>query len=226
LDYALTLAWRRRRTSLRLDPSQHTNAKLQTVAANLAAAGTSTVQRSPYSSPAGCPPHSARSNPGAPWRPCRMRLSSARCTTGKSRDGVTRLRSRARRLGARVSREVWSALSLSTLKIGPGYREAPPTPSRGSTVFGRGSYAEALRIGAILGKETVGGALLVGAAVAALVWANSPWVRATSPSGTTKSVMSRGIWGSVLEFGPQTGSWRSSSFSSGSSSNVNLSPET
>ncbi|MDQ0863847.1 Na+/H+ antiporter NhaA [Arthrobacter globiformis] len=52
----------------------------------------------------------------------------------------------------------------------------PPStsPRGGSTVFGRGSYAEALRIGAILRKETVGGALLVVAAVVALFWANSP----------------------------------------------------
>lgn len=49
----------------------------------------------------------------------------------------------------------------------------PPSPTR-STIFGRGSYAEALRIGEILRKETVGGALLVAAAVIALVWANSP----------------------------------------------------
>jgi NhaA family Na+:H+ antiporter len=42
------------------------------------------------------------------------------------------------------------------------------------TIFGRGSYAEALRIGEILRKETVGGALLVVAAVLALIWANSP----------------------------------------------------
>ena len=52
----------------------------------------------------------------------------------------------------------------------------PPStsPRGGSIVFGHGSYAEALRIGAILRKETVGGALLVAAAVVALVWANSP----------------------------------------------------
>ncbi|MFF1881219.1 Na+/H+ antiporter NhaA [Pseudarthrobacter sp. NPDC058196] len=54
----------------------------------------------------------------------------------------------------------------------------PPVPNRstpqGSTVFSRGSYAEALRIGEILRKETVGGALLVIAAVIALLWANSP----------------------------------------------------
>ncbi|MDQ0823240.1 NhaA family Na+:H+ antiporter [Arthrobacter sp. V4I6] len=49
----------------------------------------------------------------------------------------------------------------------------PPVPPR-NTVFGRGSYAESLRIGEILRKETVGGALLVGAAVIALIWANSP----------------------------------------------------
>jgi Na+:H+ antiporter, NhaA family len=49
----------------------------------------------------------------------------------------------------------------------------PPNPTR-STIFGRGSYAESLRIGEILRKETVGGALLVAAAIIALVWANSP----------------------------------------------------
>ena len=48
-----------------------------------------------------------------------------------------------------------------------------PIPPR-ITIFGRGSYAESLRIGEILRKETVGGALLVAAAVIALVWANSP----------------------------------------------------
>lgn len=41
-------------------------------------------------------------------------------------------------------------------------------------LIGRGSYLEALRIGEILRKETVGGALLVIAAVIALIWANSP----------------------------------------------------
>jgi NhaA family Na+:H+ antiporter len=41
-------------------------------------------------------------------------------------------------------------------------------------VLSRGRYSEALRIGEILRKETVGGTLLVIAAVAAIVWANSP----------------------------------------------------
>src|SRR5262245_46218302 len=42
-------------------------------------------------------------------------------------------------------------------------------------LFGRGSWPEARRIGDILRTETVGGLLLAAAAVAALVWANSPW---------------------------------------------------
>jgi NhaA family Na+:H+ antiporter len=42
-------------------------------------------------------------------------------------------------------------------------------------LFGRGSWSEAARLADILRRETVGGALLVAAAVAALVWANSPW---------------------------------------------------
>jgi NhaA family Na+:H+ antiporter len=42
-------------------------------------------------------------------------------------------------------------------------------------LFGRGSYAEATRIAAVLRKETVGGALLLAGTVLALAWANSPW---------------------------------------------------
>lgn len=57
-----------------------------------------------------------------------------------------------------------------SLPPGPTPSSAPPR----FTVFGRGSYAESLRIGEILRKETVGGALLVAAAVIALIWANSP----------------------------------------------------
>ena len=43
---------------------------------------------------------------------------------------------------------------------------------------GTGSRLEALRIGDILRAETVGGLLLLGAALTALVWANSPWADA------------------------------------------------
>lgn len=40
--------------------------------------------------------------------------------------------------------------------------------------LGRTNYAEVLRVGAILRKETVGGILLVIAAAVAIIWANSP----------------------------------------------------
>jgi len=47
-----------------------------------------------------------------------------------------------------------------------------PEPTR---LLSRGSWPETARIAHVLRKETVGGALLLAAAVAALVWANSPW---------------------------------------------------
>ncbi|HEX7536447.1 MAG TPA: Na+/H+ antiporter NhaA [Dermatophilaceae bacterium] len=48
----------------------------------------------------------------------------------------------------------------------------PPGPLR---LLARGSWPETARIADVLRRETVGGALLLAAAVAALVWANSPW---------------------------------------------------
>ena len=45
-------------------------------------------------------------------------------------------------------------------------------------LFRRGSWPEVHRIGEILRQETIGGALLLAAAVVALVWANSPWAPA------------------------------------------------
>jgi NhaA family Na+:H+ antiporter len=45
----------------------------------------------------------------------------------------------------------------------------------GRPLFGPGSPLEVRRISDILRAETVGGALLVGAAAVALIWANSPW---------------------------------------------------
>jgi len=42
-------------------------------------------------------------------------------------------------------------------------------------LFGHGTFLEVTRIGAILRRETVGGALLLLATVLALGWANSPW---------------------------------------------------
>ncbi|GAA4168690.1 Na+/H+ antiporter NhaA [Gryllotalpicola koreensis] len=53
---------------------------------------------------------------------------------------------------------------------------SPPPSDRHARLFPfRASPREASRIGSILRKETVGGALLVGAVVVALIWANSPW---------------------------------------------------
>ncbi|MFG3441574.1 Na+/H+ antiporter NhaA [Nonomuraea sp. NPDC047897] len=47
---------------------------------------------------------------------------------------------------------------------------------RGSPgLFGRVSWEEARRVADILRKETIGGALLLGGAVVAMAWANSPW---------------------------------------------------
>ncbi len=46
---------------------------------------------------------------------------------------------------------------------------------RRSRLFPRGSWSETARINEILRRETVGGGLLLAAAVIALVWANSPW---------------------------------------------------
>ena len=47
--------------------------------------------------------------------------------------------------------------------------------TRSHRLFGRGSWPEASRIAEVLRTETTGGLLLVGAAVIALIWANSPW---------------------------------------------------
>ncbi|MFI5937920.1 Na+/H+ antiporter NhaA [Actinoplanes sp. NPDC051494] len=51
----------------------------------------------------------------------------------------------------------------------------PGKSFRPSSLFGRGSWPEVRRVGDILRAETVGGALLLSAAVLALIWANSPW---------------------------------------------------
>jgi Na+/H+ antiporter NhaA len=48
-------------------------------------------------------------------------------------------------------------------------------PRRSSRLFEPGSWGEVRRVGAILREETLGGVLLLAAAVVAPVWANSPW---------------------------------------------------
>ena len=50
-----------------------------------------------------------------------------------------------------------------------------PSPSGRARLLSRGSWAETSRVTGLLRQETVGGALLLVAAVVALVWANSPW---------------------------------------------------
>lgn len=52
---------------------------------------------------------------------------------------------------------------------------ASGTVRRLTHLFARGSWSETSRITDILRKETVGGVLLLAAALVALVWANSPW---------------------------------------------------
>src|SRR5664279_2858019 len=49
------------------------------------------------------------------------------------------------------------------------------TPAPVARAFARGSRRELRRVAELLRTETVGGFVLVGAAVIALVWANSPW---------------------------------------------------
>jgi NhaA family Na+:H+ antiporter len=59
------------------------------------------------------------------------------------------------------------------------------TPT-GRNLFGRGSWPEVRRIADILRTETVGGGLLLGAAVLALAWANSPWSDAYRDLGNVR----------------------------------------
>ncbi len=51
----------------------------------------------------------------------------------------------------------------------------PGGPRRTERIFGRLSGAESSDLAGVLRNETIGGALMLGAAVVALVWANSPW---------------------------------------------------
>ncbi|MFI6743189.1 Na+/H+ antiporter NhaA [Nonomuraea sp. NPDC050451] len=51
------------------------------------------------------------------------------------------------------------------------------TATRAVRLFNRSTWPEARRVADILRKETIGGALLLAAALAALIWANSPWAQ-------------------------------------------------
>ncbi|MGI5290710.1 Na+/H+ antiporter NhaA [Nonomuraea polychroma] len=61
------------------------------------------------------------------------------------------------------------------------------TPTRAVRLFNRSTWPEARRIADILRKETIGGALLLAAALAALIWANSPWSQAYEDLRTIKA---------------------------------------
>ncbi|MFG2444986.1 Na+/H+ antiporter NhaA [Nocardia fluminea] len=52
------------------------------------------------------------------------------------------------------------------------------TPPTRRTVLTRGSWPESRRIASVLRRETVGGVLLIVAAIVALIWANTPWASA------------------------------------------------
>jgi NhaA family Na+:H+ antiporter len=55
-----------------------------------------------------------------------------------------------------------------------------PSQSKATKLLSRGTWREASYVADLLRTETVGGAILLIAAVAALVWANSPWREAYS----------------------------------------------
>ena len=62
-------------------------------------------------------------------------------------------------------------------------------------LFDRGSWAEVSRIADILRTETIGGVLLLAAAVIALVWANSPWDESYQAlAGLTVGGLSLSAW--------------------------------
>ncbi|WP_207555816.1 Na+/H+ antiporter NhaA [Intrasporangium flavum] len=50
-----------------------------------------------------------------------------------------------------------------------------PAGSAKSRILGRGTWRDARYVAEVLRQETVGGAILLSAAVVALIWANSPW---------------------------------------------------
>lgn len=73
-----------------------------------------------------------------------------------------------------------------------------PSPSK---LFTTGSWLEASRLTGILRKETVGGALLLVAAVIALIWANSPW------GGSYVSLRDTKVGPAVLDLNLSLGTW-------------------
>ncbi len=68
-------------------------------------------------------------------------------------------------------------------------------------LFARGSWPEAVRIADVLRMETIGGALLIAAALAAIVWANSPW------AGAYETVRDTRIGPQALHLDLTLGTW-------------------
>jgi NhaA family Na+:H+ antiporter len=76
----------------------------------------------------------------------------------------------------------------------------PVAPSA-RRLFSPGSWPEARRVGDILRRETVGGGLLLAAALAALIWANSPW------SATYERIRDTRIGPQVLHLNLDLAAW-------------------
>ncbi|MEU4536915.1 Na+/H+ antiporter NhaA [Streptosporangium sp. NPDC023825] len=76
---------------------------------------------------------------------------------------------------------------------------SPGTPR----LFSRGSWDEARRVADILRGETVGGALLLAGAVAAMIWANSPW------SGAYESLRAVKVGPAALHLDLSLAAWAS-----------------
>ncbi|MEU4410550.1 Na+/H+ antiporter NhaA [Streptosporangium sp. NPDC023963] len=76
---------------------------------------------------------------------------------------------------------------------------SPGTPR----LFSRGSWDEARRVADILRGETVGGALLLAGAVAAMIWANSPW------SGVYESLRAVRVGPAALHLDLSLAAWAS-----------------
>lgn len=68
-------------------------------------------------------------------------------------------------------------------------------------LFARGSWPEAVRIADVLRMETIGGALLIVAALAAIIWANSPWAE------TYEAVRDTRIGPQALHLNLTLGTW-------------------
>ena len=122
-----------------------------------------------------------------------------------------------------VRREVWSAVDDATPEVGP--RCSAPHPAAPG-LFSRGSWPETARIADILRQETVGGVLLLVAAVVALVWANSPWSAAYEALRDTRRPGGAASGPDARASGPPTDCWRSSSSSPAWNSNGSSSPGT